>query len=121
MKWQDVERNWPSFFAAIEERWPDVEEDDLIDIDGNRDRFVAYVAELSGTSIADANDQVEAWLMTAMPADVRMDDFRDNANIRDSGRSIPTGEDVYSEDGSFGSGAEGDEGGGPVDPLGRTK
>ena len=123
MEWQTVQQNWEAFFAAIVERWPESDEADLIEIDGNRARFVDYVAEASGTSREDADDQVDAWLLeqTAVPADVQMDDRRDNANIRDSGQNIPTGEDVYSEDGRFGSGADEDEGGGPVNPIGRTE
>ena len=121
MDWQTVSQNWPSFFTAIEDRWPEAEEAELIDIDGDRGRFSGYVARLEETSREDAQDQVAAWLLelTDLPADVQMDPRRDNANIRESGRSIPPGEDVYSEDGRFGSGAE-DEGGGPVNPLGRT-
>ncbi|MBM9593384.1 hypothetical protein [Roseitranquillus sediminis] len=122
MEWQALARNWPSFFPAIEDRWPDADEADLIEIDGDRGRFTDYVARISDTSRADAGDQVEAWLLelTDVPLDVQMDDRRDNANISESARSIPAGEDVYSEDGRFGSGADEDEGGGPVNPLGRT-
>ena len=121
MDWQTVQQNWEAYFAAIEERWPEVDEADLIEIDGDRDRFVDYLAETAGTSPDDAGDQVEAWLIeqTALPADVRMDDHRDNANIRESGQDIPTGEDVYSDDGRFGSGDWDDKG--PSNPLGRTK
>ena len=122
MDWQTVEKNWTAFFPSIEDRWPACEQADLIEIDGQRDRFAAYIAQVEETSPADAQDQIDGWLveLTDIPADVKMDDRRDNANIRESGRNIPAGEDVYSEDGRFGSGADEDEGGGPVNPIGRT-
>ena len=119
MKWQTVERDWPAFFGAIEQRWPKVDENDLIDTDGDRMRFTDYLAELYGMPRSDAHEEIAAWLMSEMPADVRMDEHRDNDNIRQSAREIPPGEDVYSEDGRFGSGDWNDEG--PTNPLGRTK
>ena len=104
MNWQTVAQNWPAFFDRIEQRWPQTDESDLIDIDGDRRRFTSYLSKVHDLTRNEANEEIEAWLMGEVPADVRMDDHRDNANIRESGRDIPTGEDVYSEDGRFGSG-----------------
>ena len=119
MDWQTVRNNWPAFLEPIQQRWPETEENDLIEIDGNRDRFTEYLAELTGMTKNATNEEIEAWLVTHMPTDVRMNEFRDNKNIRESGRNIPPGEDVYSDDGRFGSGDWDDEG--PANPVGRTK
>jgi hypothetical protein len=114
MDWQIVEKNWPAFLGRIEQRWPATDERDLMDIDGDRTRFVDYLAQTSDLTRVEANEEVEAWLIGEIPADVKMDERRDNANIRESGRHIPPGEDVYSEDGQFGD----DDIGEP--PLGRS-
>lgn len=122
MNWQGIRTNWTAFFPSIADRWPEMDEADLIEIDGDRDAFTEYTAKIEKTSLSDADEQIEAWLveLTDFPTDVKMDDRRDNDNIRESGRDIPVGEDVYSDDGRFGSGSWEDEGGGPTNPLGRT-
>ncbi|SFQ20908.1 hypothetical protein [Tranquillimonas alkanivorans] len=102
MQWQTVQQNWPAFLERIEQRWPMTDEDDLLEVDGRRDRFVDYLSKVHDLTQNEANEQIDAWLMGEMPADAHMDDFRDNANIVESGRSIPPGEDVYAEDRDFG-------------------
>lgn len=118
MDWKAVEADWAAFLPAIGQRWPEADETELIALDGNHAQFVQYLARITATTEEDAAEQIEAWLITNMPSDVRMSEFRDNANIHDSIRSIPPGEDVYSDDGRFGSGDWNDEG--PVNPLGNT-
>lgn len=115
MNWQTVERNWPSFVERIAQRWPRTDETDLMDIDGDRDRLAAYLGRSHDLTASEAQEQIEAWLMGEMPADVKMDDFRDNANIRESGAHIPPGEDVYAEDGDFGDDDV------PQRPVGRAR
>lgn len=102
MDWVQVKSNWPAFLGPITQRWPETNEAELMDVDGDRQRFEAYLAQATGQDIQDARDQIARWLDGEMPADVRMDDTRDNLQIRDSARHIPTGEDVYSEDREFG-------------------
>ena len=114
MDWHTVERNWPAFVERIEQRWPKTDERDLMDIDGDRSRFTTYLAKVHDLTQNEASEEIETWLMGEMPSDVKMDEFRDNANIRESGRSIPPGEDVYAEDGSFGDDNL------PRRPVGRT-
>ena len=102
MNWQDVEANWPSFLGRIERRWPRTDENDLIEIDGDRSRFATYLSRVHDLTRSEANEEIETWLMGEMPADVKMDEHRDDANISDSAGHIPVGEDVYSEDRDFG-------------------
>ena len=115
MDWQIVERNWPAFVPKIEERWPTTDGRDLLDLDGDRQRFTRYLATVSDLTRDEASEEVEAWLMGEVPADVKMDPRRDNANIRESGRSIPPGEDVYADDREFGDDDL------PTSPVGRTR
>ncbi|WOI57236.1 hypothetical protein [Palleronia sp. LCG004] len=102
MQWDAVRQNWPAFVEPIMQRWENTEENDLLTLDGERERFEAYLAEREGLSAADTRDQINEWLQGAAPSDVVMDETRDNANIRASAAHIPEGEDVYSEDADFG-------------------
>ena len=114
MNWQTVAQNWPAFVESIEQRWPQTDETDLLDIDGDRRRFTSYLSKVHDLTRNEANEEIETWLMGEVPADVKMDELRDNQNIRASAAHIPPGEDVYSEDGDFG-----DERQAPI-PRGRT-
>ena len=73
MKWSDVQQNWSAFYEAILDRWPDADEADLEEIDGEQRAFVAYIAELTGVETADARDEVREWLANEIPADLLMD------------------------------------------------
>ncbi len=114
MKWRIVQENWAALFEAIEERWPQVEEADLIEVDGDRQGFTDYVARVHDLTQAEAREEIETWLQGELPADVYMDERHDDASIRDSGRSIPVGEDVYDDDRLFGDDDKDET------PIGRT-
>ena len=114
MNWQTVAQNWSAFLVQIEQRWPETDETDLLDIDGDRGRFTDYLSTVHDLTRSEADEEIQAWLNGEVPADVKMDEHRDDANIGESGQSIPTGEDVYSEDRNFGGGLA------PQQPTGRT-
>jgi hypothetical protein len=48
MKWVHVRENWPAFYEAIVEKWPEADEAELEEIDGDQRAFIAYIAEVSG-------------------------------------------------------------------------
>lgn len=102
MRWHDVAADWPGFQAAILTRWPEADEVDVAAIDGDHAAFVDYLARLEGTEREEAAEMVAEWLEGPMPADARMDEVLDNANIRASAAHIPEGEDVYADDARFG-------------------
>lgn len=102
MKWNEIAADWPAFVDAIRTRWPETEETDILAVDGDRERFESYIAEAHELTRAEAEEEVATWLIGAVPADAAMSEERDDANIRESARHIPAGEDVYAEDGDFG-------------------
>lgn len=114
MQWQEVAENWSAFVEAISNRWPRTDEIELTAIDGDRERFEEYLSTAHDLTRAEAQEEIETWLMGAVPADVAMADEHDNANISASGSHIPPGEDVYAEDRDFGDDQLGDR------PIGRT-
>lgn len=115
MQWNAVKRNWPAFVEPIMERWPRTEEEDLLALDGDRDRLMTYIGERHDLTPAEADEQIISWLQGEVPADVAMDEIRDGENIQASAAHIGTGEDVYSDDRKFGD-DEADE-----RPIGRTR
>ncbi len=102
MQWTAVEKNWAAFVEPIMQRWPNTEEDDLLALEGRRERLVAYLAERHDLTPREAEEQITTWLQGAVPADVAMDETRDSDNIRASAAHIGTGEDVYADDKDFG-------------------
>ena len=103
MQWTAVKSNWPAFIEAIMQRWPATSENELLALDGDRERLANHIAEAEGLEPQEAERQVAEWLQGAVPADVAMDETRDSENIRASAAHIPVGEDVYSDDKDFGS------------------
>lgn len=102
MKWSEVSRNWGAFQEAILTRWPELDPDDVSAAEGDRARFNATLGRSHGLTPREAEEEIDEWLMGPMPADARVDETRDNANIRESARDVPTGEDVYADDRRFG-------------------
>lgn len=102
MKWHHVQDNWNAFYEAIQNRWPDAEEDQLDEIDGDQRAFITYIAELSGQDPAEARDEIRDWLTGELPSDVVMDPLHDNHSILLSEKFVPEGEDEYDDDSRFG-------------------
>lgn len=102
MKWRHVAENWPAFFDAIIDRWPDADESDLEEIDGDQRAFIAYIAGLTGGESDDAREEVREWLAGELPSDVVMDPRHDDHSIRLSGKFLPEGEDESDDDSRFG-------------------
>jgi len=114
MKWNEISADWAGFVPAMMEQWPEAEEDDLLALDGTPGALAGYLAEATGRDRGDVADEISEWAEGAVPSDIRMDEAHDNDAIRDSGRYVPPGEDVYDDDGAFGDDNEAEP------PVGRT-
>lgn len=114
MQWSDVKDNWSAFVDRISQRWPNTDQTELLDLEGDFDRFVDYLARSHELTTREAQEQIEAFLQGEIPLDVQLDEARDNENIVESARHIPPGEDVYAEDRDFGDEDVEDS------PVGRT-
>lgn len=102
MRWTQVSENWPAFYEAILDRWPDAEEEQLDEIDGDQRAFIRYIAELTETDGAEARDEISQWLAGEIPSDVVMDEFHDNHSINLSRKYVGEGEDESDNDAFFG-------------------
>lgn len=102
MKWHHVAENWPAFFDAIADRWPDADETELDIVDGDQHAFVRYIADLTGQSSGEAREEILEWLSGELPSDVIMDPRHDNHSISLSAKFVPDGEDESDDDARFG-------------------
>ncbi|MFC3061428.1 hypothetical protein [Paenirhodobacter populi] len=102
MKWQHVQDNWKAFYDAITDRWPNADEDELDEIDGDQRAFVDYIARITDQEPGDARDDVRDWMTGELPSDVVMDPEHDNHSIALSEKYLPDGEDEYDDDSRFG-------------------
>lgn len=102
MKWVHVRDNWPAFLEAIIEKWPEADEADLEEIDGDQRAFIAYIAEVSEQELDETRDEIREWLAGEIPSDIVMDPIHDNHSITLSSKYVGEGEDEYDDDARFG-------------------
>ncbi|MFB9223523.1 hypothetical protein [Paracoccus cavernae] len=102
MKWQQVQDNWSAFFDAISEKWPDVDENELEEIDGDQRAFIAYIAEVTEQDPREARDEIREWLSGEIPSDVVMDPSHNDRSMAFSSKFVPEGEDESDDDALFG-------------------
>lgn len=102
MKWQHVQENWPAFYEAIAEKWPDVDEAELDEIDGDQRAFIAYIARVNEVEREEAREEIREWLAGEIPSDIVMDPIHDNQSIKLSAKYVGEGEDESDDDARFG-------------------
>ena len=102
MKCHHVQENWAAFYEAILDKWPDADESDLDEIDGDQRAFVAYLAEATGQEPAEIREELREWLTGEIPSDVVMDPGHDNHSIALSAKFVNEGEDEFADDARFG-------------------
>jgi hypothetical protein len=78
MTWNDVAENWAAFSAAITQRWPFIDETALQRIGGDYSLFVAELAKPDGGSIEAAQEQIDIWLRSGIPADIISAQYGEN-------------------------------------------
>lgn len=102
MKWHHVQANWAAFYEAIMDKWPDADELELDEIDGDQRAFVAYLVDVTGQEPEEIREELREWLVGEIPSDVVMDPVHDNHSIALSSKFVNEGEDEFSDDARFG-------------------
>ncbi|MFD1883801.1 hypothetical protein [Paracoccus pacificus] len=102
MKWSHVKANWTAFYEAIQEKWPEADDAELDEIDGDQRAFIAYIAEISEMDPEEAREEIRDWLVGEIPSDVVMDPGHDNHSIALSSKFVPEGEEEMDDDSRFG-------------------
>ena len=106
MKWHHVQENWSAFYESIQYKWPEADEAELDEIDGDQRGFVRYISELTGQDPSESREEIREWLRGEIPSDVVMDPIHDNHSIALSSKYVNEGEDEYDDDARFGDDEE---------------
>ncbi|HEY3486920.1 MAG TPA: CsbD family protein [Gammaproteobacteria bacterium] len=61
MNWYMIKGNWRYFKDSIKSEWRKITDNDLLVIDGNRDRLVGKIQQHYGLPRDHAEDEVDSW------------------------------------------------------------
>ena len=61
MNWDRIAGNWYQAFGLVKEKWGRLSDDQLIEIEGQKDRLVGKIQEMYGIARDEAEGQVEDW------------------------------------------------------------
>ncbi|MFW5641377.1 MAG: hypothetical protein ACOCY0_01295 [Roseicyclus sp.] len=101
MQWSEIRENWTALIPSVQARFPQLSEEDLVGMNGERSELVAALVE-TGIDTAEAERQVEDWRETPMPADAYAHPEHDDEAAREARDYIPEGEDPLADDRRFG-------------------
>ena len=59
--WNKIEGNWVEFKGKVKEQWGQLTDDDLTQIQGQREQLVGRIQALYGISVEQANKEVIDW------------------------------------------------------------
>ena len=64
MNWDDVKGKWKQVTGSIKSTWGELTDDDLQQIDGEREKMVGKIQERYGIGKEEAEKQVDDWAKT---------------------------------------------------------
>ena len=64
MSWNQIESNWKSLKATIQQNWSKLTDEDVDKINGNRDLLISTIQEKYASNRNDAQTEVESWQNT---------------------------------------------------------
>ncbi len=62
MAWDRIEGNWKQFTGKVKEKWGQLTDDDLTEINGRRDQLEGRLQERYGWAKDQARREVDDWL-----------------------------------------------------------
>ena len=68
MNWDFIKGNWTQIKGEIKSRWADLTDDEISQIDGERENFVGLVQETYGLAKSDAEEPVDAFIKSVKSA-----------------------------------------------------
>ena len=64
MNWDQFEGKWKQVRGAVKQRWGNLTEDDLMAIDGSKDKLIGRLQERYGLTKEQVHNQVNEWILT---------------------------------------------------------
>lgn len=74
MRWKTIEEDWTAYVPQFLDRWPDLDEDEMVALEGDREAFVEYLVDATGLDPEEAEDELTEFLLGVEPADALSDD-----------------------------------------------
>ena len=62
MNWDRIEGNWKQFAGSVKERWGKLTDDEIAQINGNREQLEGLIQARYGNAMEQAKREVEEWL-----------------------------------------------------------
>jgi uncharacterized protein YjbJ (UPF0337 family) len=59
--WDRVAGNWKQFWGEAKRKWGDLTDDELMEIDGSREKLEGKIQERYGIAKDDARRQIDEW------------------------------------------------------------
>lgn len=59
--WDRIEGNWKQFWGDVKAKWGDLTDDELMEINGNRDKLEGKIQERYGITKDEARRQIDEW------------------------------------------------------------
>lgn len=59
--WDQIAGKWKQVSGEVKKQWGDLTDDELLEIQGNRDILVGKIQEKYGIAKEEANRQIDAW------------------------------------------------------------
>ena len=66
--WNQVAGNWKQFTGGVQEKWGELTNDDMDEINGERRQLVGKIQERYGIAQSEAEKQVDEWAAAAKDA-----------------------------------------------------
>jgi uncharacterized protein YjbJ (UPF0337 family) len=64
LTWDEVEGNWKQFEGSAKSFWGDLTDDEVMQIEGNREKLEGLLQEEYGKTKEEAQEAVDEWLAT---------------------------------------------------------
>jgi uncharacterized protein YjbJ (UPF0337 family) len=61
MDWDRIEGNWKQFSGKVKEKWGQLTDDDLTEINGKRDQLKGVLQQRYGYAKDKAGDEIDRW------------------------------------------------------------
>jgi uncharacterized protein YjbJ (UPF0337 family) len=62
MNWDRIEGNWKQFAGSVKEQWGKLTDDEIAQINGNRERLEGLIQARYGYAMEQSKREVEEWL-----------------------------------------------------------